>query len=227
MCHEKGIKLVHIYEDEIANKWDIVESRIKAMLCLSQTIYGRKCSVVELNSQEKKEFLIENHIQGDANSTINLGLHYNGVLVAVMTFSKERIIYGGKQDGHNYELIRYANKCNTCVVGGFSKLLKHFIKKYNPTKIKTFCDIRWSGVNHEQTVYEKCGFRYIDNSKPNYWYMHKNDLLTRKHRYTFAKHLILQKHPTLDKTKTEWELMRELGYNRIWDCGNMRFELIL
>lgn len=227
MCYEQGIKLVHIYEDEIVNKWDIVESRIKSMLFLSEKIYGRKCNIIELSPKEKKEFLIENHIQGDANSKINFGLSYSGKLVAVMTFSKERVIYNGHADDGNYELIRYANKCGTNVIGGFSKLLKHFISHYNPKKIKTFCDIRWSGMNHSQTVYEKCGFKYIDESKPNYWYMHKNDLLTRKHRYTFTKHVILKKHPTLDNTKTEWELMKELGYNRIWDCGNMRFELHL
>ena len=54
--------------------------------------------------------------------------------------------------------------------------------------------------------------------------MYKTDMLDRKHRYNFTKHAILNKHPELDSNKTEWELMQELGYNRIWDCGNMRFE---
>ena len=35
----------------------------------------------------------------------------------------------------------------------------------------------------------------------------------------------LKKHPELDSSLTEWELMKKLGFNRIWDCGNMRFEL--
>ena len=55
--------------------------------------------------------------------------------------------------------------------------------------------------------------------------MHKTDVLTRKHRYNFTKYSILKKHPELDYSLTEWELMKKLGFNRIWDCGNMRFEL--
>lgn len=31
----------------------------------------------------------------------------------------------------------------------------------------------------------------------------------------------------MNKDKTEWTLMQELGYNRIWDCGNLKFELLL
>ena len=42
----------------------------------------------------------------------------------------------------------------------------------------------------------------------------------------FVRH-ILKKHPELDSSLTEWELMKKLGFNRIWDCGNMRFELNL
>lgn len=224
-CNEKGIKLIHIYEDEIANKWDIVKSRIMSMIGLSERIYARKCDICELTFNEKRTFMNNNHIQGDSNSSINLGLKYNGELVAAMTFSKERIIYGGKKDNGNYELIRYANKIGYNVVGGFSRLVHHFVKQNAPKSLKTFCDARWSGINYHNTVYSKCGFKYSSLSKPNYWYMHKTDMLNRKHRYNFAKHSILKKHPELDKTKTEWELMKELGYNRIWDCGNMKFIL--
>lgn len=55
--------------------------------------------------------------------------------------------------------------------------------------------------------------------------MEKNNLLKRYHRYNFTKHSILSKHKDLDKNKTEWQLMYELGYNRIYDCGNMKFSL--
>ena len=224
-CDEKNIKLIHIYEDEIANKWDIVKSRIMSMIGSNDTVYARKCTICDLTFKEKRDFMNTNHIQGDSNSSINIGLKYNGEIVAAMTFSKERIIYGGKKDDGNYELIRYANKLGYNVVGGFSRLLSHFIGENVPMAIKTFCDARWSGVNPSNTVYCKCGFKYDGLTKPNYWYMHKTDMLNRKHRYNFTKHSILKKYPELDANKTEWELMKELGYNRIWDCGNMKFVL--
>jgi very-short-patch-repair endonuclease len=225
LCNDKGIKLIHIFEDEVVNKWDIVKSRIMSMLGFNKTIYARKCDIVDLTFQEKKIFLNENHIQGDSNSSINIGLKYNNEIVAAMTFSKERVIYNGKQDKGHYELIRYANKLGYNVVGGFSKLLSHFIKENSAESLKTFCDARWSGINPLNTVYSKCGFKYIGLTKPNYWYMHKTNMLNRKHRYNFTKHSILKNHTELDPNKTEWELMKELGYNRIWDCGNMKFIL--
>lgn len=227
-CNELGIKLIHIFEDEILLKWEIVESRLKNELGLiTNKIYARKCVIKEIDTHLKKQFNDANHIQGDTNSSINLGLFLEDKLVSVMTFGKERKIYKANTANDRYELIRFSNLLNTRVIGGFSKLLKYFVRNYNPKFIKTYADIRWSGENPDNTVYLKNGFRYMGNTVPNYWYMHKNNLLKRLHRYNFTKFSILKKHPELDKSKTEWELMLELGYNRIWDCGNMKFELYL
>ncbi len=44
-----------------------------------------------------------------------------------MTFSKERVIYKNNNDSDRYELIRFCNKLNTTVVGGFSRLLKYLL----------------------------------------------------------------------------------------------------
>jgi len=39
----------------------------------------------------------------------------------------------------------------------------------------------------------------------------------RTHRFA------LRKQPEEPKDKTEWELRQEQGWNRIWDCGNLKF----
>nr|DAX54017.1 MAG TPA: endonuclease-like protein [Caudoviricetes sp.] len=193
LCEEKGIKLIHIFEDEIENEFNIVKSRLSSILGKTENIiYARKCDIREVSSKEKREFINKCHIQGDSD---------------------------------RYELIRFCNKLKTTVVGGFSRLLKYFINEYKPKSLKTYCDIRWSGLNYEETVYYKNSFKFDGYSKPNYWYMQKNNLLKRYHRYNFTKHSILSKHNELNKNKTEWQLMCELGYNRIYDCGNMKFSL--
>ena len=225
MANEKGYRLIHIFEDEIEHNFEIVKSRLLSILgFFDEKIYARKCEIKIIDKKIKKDFINYNHIQGDTNSSINIGLFYNEELVSVMTFSNERVIYKKTNNNNNYELIRFCSKLNTLVIGGFSKLLTFFIKNFNPSNIKTFADIRWSNINHLLTVYEKNGFSFVKNTKPNYWYMHKSNILKRLHRYNFTKHNILSKNNNLDKNKTEWELMKELGYNRIWDCGNLRFE---
>ena len=228
MANEVGVKLIHIYEDEIVNKFNIVKSRIRNALGLTERkIYARNCSLREISSEEKKCFLNANHIQGNSNSSYNYGLFYNDELVSVMTFNSERIIYRGTKHDGVYELIRFANKLNTVVVGAFSKMLKHFINDANPSEIKTYCDVRWSGLKHDGTVYELNGFEYEGTTPPNYWYVRRGDMLNRKHRYAFTKHAILHKHPELDSSLTEKQLMEQLNYLRIWDCGNMKFRLIV
>ena len=225
LANKSNVKLIHIFEDEIETKYDIVKSRILNLLgkC-ERRIYARKCTIREIDSKTKKNFLNSTHIQGDTNSSINLGMFHNDELVSVMTFGKERIFYKGDSTNNEaYELIRFSNSLKTAVIGAFSKFISYFNTKYHPSEIKTFCDVRWSSIDYTNTVYSKNGFEYIGKTQPNYWYMHKAKMLERKHRYNFTKHSILSKNPTLDGTKTEWELMKELGYNRIFDCGNLKF----
>ena len=141
-----------------------------------------------------------------------------------MTFGKKRKSLGNKNSSEDsFELIRFCNILNYTVTGGFSKLLKFFIQKHNPKLIETFADIRWSGINPKETVYNKNGFEFINQTPPNYWYFKNGNSLNRSHRFTFRKDILVKKgYP---KEKTEWEIMKDNGYDRIWDCGSMKFVL--
>jgi hypothetical protein len=99
--------------------------------------------------------------------------------------------------------------------------LKYFIKNYHPSKIETYSDIRWSGVNPENTVYFKNGFIFQHQTPPNYWYINKENYLNRFHRFTYRKDVLIKEG--FDKNKTEWEIMQEKNYDRIWDCGSLKF----
>lgn len=79
-CNEKGIRLIHIFEDEWLYKQEIVKSRLKNILGLTENkIFARKCVIKEVNSKESKLFLDSNHLQGFTNSSVKLGLYYNMV----------------------------------------------------------------------------------------------------------------------------------------------------
>lgn len=221
-----NIKLYHIFEDEIKNNPEIVISRIKNILNLTENkIFARKCEVKEISKITSKEFLEKNHLQGDSVDKIRIGLYTDNNIVSVMTFGKKRKSLGNVSMNEEYELLRFCSKINTNVVGGFSKLLKEFIKQYNPSKIITYADSRWSGIIPEETIYYKTGFNFIHQSPPNYWYVKTNDFLRRFHRFSFRKNVLVNEGH--DQNKTEWEIMQEKGYDRIWDCGSMKFELKL
>jgi len=215
LCEKQDIQLIHIFEDEWLHKQDIVKSRLKNILGLTENkIYGRKTIIKEVSPKDSREFLDNNHIQGNVNSKFKLGLYYNDELVSLMTFGKGRLIMGGKDD--EIELLRFCNKLDTTVIGGADKLLKHFIKTNKPTKIVSYADRRWS----QGSLYQKLGFELIHNSKPNYSYIKNNQ---RFHRFGFRKSILTKEG--YDPNKTEKEIMFERKFYRIYDCGSIRFEL--
>jgi hypothetical protein len=214
-CREVGIDLIQITDYEYKHKKDIVLSRIKSRLGVNTTIYARKTTIAEISSVDAKAFLDKNHIQGSVNGGVKLGLHYNGILVAVMTFGKSR--YSKK---YQYELLRYCNLLGHNVVGGASKLFTYFIQKYNPGSIVSYCDLRWNSGN----LYEKLGFNCTHHSEPNYWYTFQ--YATFESRVKYQKHKLSSILEKYDENLSEWENMNAAGFDRIWDCGNSVWEWI-
>jgi hypothetical protein len=211
MCETKGIQLIHIFEDEWINNKDIVKSRLKNLFKLTdKKIYGRKCIINEVNTKDKTKFLNDNHIQGTIGSKVNLGLYYNDELVSIMTLGKGRIVMNGVKN--EWELLRFCNKINHSVIGGASKLFKHFVKNYNPKQIISYADRRWSQGN----LYNQLGFNKTHNSKPNYFYVVNSE---REHRFKYRKNLLIKEG--FDKNKTEREIMNDRKIYRIYDCGNL------
>lgn len=207
MCAMNGIKLIHIFEDELIHQNDIVKSRLLNIIGKSEKVYGRRCEVHEIDAKLKNEFLQKNHLQNEDKSKIKLGLFLKNDLMSVMTFGKPRF-----NKNYEWELIRFANKNNYSVIGGASKLFSFFIKNYNPRSIISYSDRRWG----DGKLYEKLNFKFIEHTHPSYWYLEKYKF--RIHRSTFMKHKISN-----NTDKTEWEIMKENGYDRIWDCGTSKW----
>lgn len=213
-----GVKLYSIWEDDWNTKREICESFILNKLKKSNKIYARKCILKEISYNDSRNFLNNNHLQGDCKSSIRLGLYHNEELVNIMTFSKLRLPLQRFDKNRNkdsvYELTRYCNKINTNVVGGASKLLKFFINNYKPISIETYSDNLISDGN----LYEKLGFSYSHTSKPGYWYIIDG---IRSHRFNWRKQKLVKMG--YDSNKTEEEIMSELGYYRIYNAGNKKW----
>lgn len=218
LCNEKGYRLITIFEDEWLNKEKIVKNRLKHILGLNNNkLYARKCIIQEIDTKTAKEFIDKYHLQGYAGSSIKLGAFYDNILVAVITFSKPSISKGRKEQNKKiYEISRFC--LSISIIGIASKFLKYFMKNYDWFEIFTFADRRWDTGK----VYEKIGFEKIGYTKPNYWYFYGSDK-KRLHRFNFRKNILENKLNFFDAEKTEWENMKENGWNRIWDCGNIKF----
>lgn len=216
-CAKLGIRLIHIFEDEWVNKNNIIKSMLSNILNKTPIkIYARNCIVKEVSKDEKKAFLDENHIQGNIGAQINIGLYFDNQLVSLMCFGKPRVNLGRKdiKEGE-YELLRFCNKLFTSVIGGASKLFKHFINEYKPNTITSYCDRRWSVGN----MYENLGFTLSHKSEPNYFYVVGNN---RKNRFKYRKSELIKEG--FDPRKSETEIMNERGIHKIYDCGTLVYK---
>ena len=217
-CEEKGIQLIHIFEDEYKYKKDIVLSKLKHILNVGEyeKIPGRKCEVRKISSIEACNFLEKNHIQGGAMSTVYLGAFYNGNLVAVMTF---KVL---EDESGRYELNRFASDLNYICQGIGGKLFKYFLRNYNPSYVVSFADRRWS-IHKEGNLYMKLGFSFDGYTEPSYTYHNQRvDKYKRFHKSNFRKETLSRKY-NLPMELTETEMVKYLGYDRIWDCGLIRY----
>lgn len=212
LCENAGIRLIQVWSNEWLEKKDIVKSRVMSALHNSTRIYARQCTITQVQSSEERNFMVTSHIQRYVPSVVNYALKYDGIIVAMMTFTKSRF---NKQ--HEWELLRYTNALDCTVVGGASKLFKHFITQHNPTSVISYCDLRWGTGN----LYKQLGFTKQSRSVPNYFYFKTNGDTNKLYsRQCFQKHKLVKVLSSFDPNKTEWENMVMNGYDRIWDCGN-------
>jgi hypothetical protein len=215
LCRENNVRLIHVFEDDFDFKIDIVKSIIGNILKTSNKIYGRKTKIKIIKDKEiVKDFLNKNHLQGFVNTNMNYGLYYNDELISLMTFMKTRKVLNKTHKDGEYELVRFCNKIGISVVGGASKLFKKFIKDYNPISVLSYCDISWANGD----LYKNLGFELIGVSKPNYYYVINGK---RENRINYQKHKLVKKG--YDVNLTEVEIMYELGYYRIFNCGNEKY----
>ena len=172
-----GIHLIHIYEYEWVNdsKRSILETLIKLNLnMIDRKLYARNCIIREISNSEAKEFNDKNHLQGHRPAQVTLGLFFHGELVQLMSFSRSK--YNRNLKGANsWEIIRGCPGSDSLVIGGVSKLMKHFIRTYRPESLFSYCDFnKFNGQS-----YTLSGMKFIGLTGPDKKYVIGNQVVNR------------------------------------------------
>jgi len=203
-----GYNLINIWEDDWYYKKDIIKSIIKSKLNLLETrIYARKCTIKEVDSKTSRNFLDTNHLQGNINAKYKIGLYYDNTLVSLMTFGTRN---------NNLELLRFANKLDTTVIGGASKLFKYFLKTYKSNK----SIISYANRDHSNgNLYRQLGFNLIGETKPGYWWTDKKN---KFNRINFQKHKLIKEG--YDPSMSEDEIMYSRKFFKVYNTGNLKYE---
>lgn len=200
----KQIQLIHIWENDWNHKREIVESVVLSKLGKSERIYARKCTIVEVSKNIADEFFNITHLKGAGKSGITYGLMHDNELVMCMRFARHK--------KHEWELLRMSSMLGITVVGGMSKLLKHFTHTHNAQSIMSYVD---RDISNGSSYYRN-GFTLLSTTEPSYWYVDKNGLVLQ--RQQFQRHKI---------NANESEYTQKLGLIRIHNSGNLKMLLIV
>ena len=189
--------------DELRSKPNIIKSIILNYFGLHTSKYSaRSCFIRPIATKDANLFFLEHHLMGHYNSTKTYGLYTkDNELVSCLS------IRSHKKD-NSIEIARFASKLNSSVRGGFSKLLNYITKLHNPSKIISFCDLRYSTGES----YKRLGFELKDISLSWRW--------TDCH-LTYNR---LQCRANMDARKlSEAKYAEELKWHKIYDAGQAKY----
>lgn len=206
-------RCLFLFEDEAKRKKEVVLNYIKSLLFQKETIGARQCTFV-YDEKECSEFTEKHHIQGSSQG-FWIGLKYQDKIVATACFGPSAFL-------NNYQELKRYCVGDISVNGGLSKLIKQFWQLKGKSKLVTYSDKRIS----QGKIYQKVGFIKTGECIPRYWYWnYKGRDITRYHRFKFRKSE-LSRLGWLKENETEWECMLRNGYDRVWDSGRIRWELL-
>lgn len=213
-CQKVGYRLIQIFEDEWIHSGHLVKSRLSSIFQKNpKTVGARQCDLRSITPAVSRQFHVLSHLQGAGNGIKCYGLYHNGSLIAAMDFNRLSRSKGQIGIEGTWELTRFSSIGH--VAGGASRLIQAFIRDHDPKIIISYSDLRWNTGR----LYSLLGFKHIGRTTPGYWYVKGN---ARYHRYGFRKDkLVTQGH---DPSLTENQIMENLGYLKIWDCGHDKWE---
>lgn len=215
-CAKQGIHLIHIFDYEWVNTIKKVKltNYLKGLLLQNKIYHARNLHIQVISNSVAKDFQDKYHLQGSTDSEYNIALTDNNEILSIMSFRSPRFDHS-----YEWEITRYCNKDGIGIVGGAERLFKHFITENKPTSILTYIDItKFTG-----NVYTRLGFKPTKDylTIPNYVWVNKEfDVLPR---YKTQKRKLLAKGLGKEE-QTENEIMKTLGYYKVYDSGNLKLE---
>lgn len=211
---------VHIWEDLWQFHQVKVRSKLRSLFGLTERVHGRETRIVDINNDQLIKFLTDNHLNVPIKAKFKYGLIHANALVAVAAFSKPRPITRNGIHFNSYELLRFCNKLDVTVVGGFTKLLQHFIKAEEPDDIMTYVDADWS----DGSFYKQNGFELIEKMAPIKFLLNMN---TGVREYP---HLVFKEHAAIGNAvlteQEELEFLQHNDYKVVSNSGSYKYLLL-
>ena len=208
LAKSRGDRLIQIYSDEWRNKQEAIKEMLTSII---SPLKGKRINptfeiIKGKTPKEARAFLDAHHYLGAASGCITILAKYKDEIVGVWVFMKreEGTILWHRACWHPaYKTWNPHEKA--------LKLAIPELKNLGFKRIITFSDNRF----HTGELYEKLGFKFEKELKPDYGYT--NGGLTRKSKYALR----------VKAGVNEVEAAKEKGWYRIWDSGKKRYSFNL
>ena len=211
-CNKKGIRLIHIFEDEWEKHNESIKSMLRMIFGMKETVkLNGNETIYNINEKDFEKFHENNSIELFKESDEYYALEdVNGTILSAISVS---VINEG---------IHISSFCNINGLYSIDHLKKcvSFLKnKYDNRNILYRIDRKNDILERYSDLGLKFETRIIS---PQFWYL-KNGCEFRYWNTDYEK--IKKTLKLFDETKTEYENMTMNKYTRIWDCGY--FEIII
>jgi len=199
---DNGYRCIHVFDWD---NWDDILN----MLIPKTSIYARNCEIRQVSKSDANKFTAQFHIQGSCKGQeICYGLYYDNQLMQLMTFGKPR--YNNK---YNFELLRLCTRSRYRIIGGASKLFKHFRSDHLNDSVISYCDL----AKFRGDVYEAIGMQLTYIAEPNKIWSKDDKKITQN--------LLNQRGydqlfgANYGKGTSNEQLMLDNGWLPVYDCG--------
>lgn len=210
LCKDKGIRLISIWEWEYLKDKTKIENFIKNLISEKIKLQARKLELKAVSVSEQREFLNNNHLQGYVPCSLVLGLFQDDELIQLMTLKAK------DKSNKIFEIGRLVTRVGYSVIGGAERLFKNLRTLVDYKEIISYNNMdKFTGE-----VYERLGMQFDSITIPYGWISNGKRFLPRY--ATQKSKLIKQGH---DKDKSENEIMRSIGYEKIYLTGVQKFVL--
>ncbi len=216
----EGKQLVHLWEDVWLFKKSQVLSRFRSFLGQNKSFHGRKAKVMTITQKEAIQFLNQHHLQGYVRAKYSFGLVADEELIAVASFSAPRPMKSKGEHYQSAELVRFASTEGLTIVGGLSKLIKHFIKQVKINDLMTYADRDWSLGKG----YDKLGFTLSGETGPAWMFVNTTTGL-RYFSHRLPKNLLLA-FEAQNVLNLE-EFLHTNAFIKVFNTGNLKYHFYL
>lgn len=149
-CISKGIRLIHIYEDDWNNKQDIIKAKIfNTINTLSKNV---EYNIRNVNFDDSKVFINNNSLGLELYyNDINIGAFENDELVSLLSIRKK--------DDNTINILEYSTIKN---IDYFVELFNYFKNSYSFNEIFYIVNKDWN----DEKLYNSIGFVYNKDIDP-------------------------------------------------------------